>query len=119
MQLIITIPAQPATQMMERRAVLSACYRDGSLLLSARDFKKPATFVLSPKSLFPWEEFIAKLLIAWQLCDYTDVPQQFRPLKRIPQFVLDGLAAESIENKLRILATLRLQGYFSALPARK
>lgn len=119
MPLVVTIPAQDATHMKERRAVLSVCYRDGSLLLDARDFMKPARFTLASNALFPWEEFLAKLLIAWQMCDYTDVPLQFRPLKRIPQFVLDGLPAEPVLNKLKILATLRSQGYFPALPLRK
>lgn len=105
--------------MKERRAVLSICYRDGSLLLDSRDFQKPARFTLAPNCLFPWEEFIAKLLIAWQMCDYTDVPPQFRPLKRIPQFVLDRLPAEPIMNKLKVLATLRIQGYFPPLPSRR
>jgi len=105
--------------MKERRAVLFACYRDGSLLLDSRDFEKPARFTLEKDDTFPWEEFIAKLLIAWQMCDYSDVPPQFQPQKRLPQFVLDGLPSEPITNKLKILATLRTQGYFPALPNRK
>lgn len=119
MSLILTIPAQPATQMMERQAALFACYKDGSLLLDARDYKKPARFVLTQADNFPWEQFIAKMLYTWQLGEYTDLPQQFRPQKRIPQFVLDGLPAEPLANKLKILATLRQQGYFTALPTRK
>ena len=119
MQLILAIPAQPATQMKERQAALLACYRDGSLLLDARDYEKPARFTLTKDDVFPWEQFIGKLLCAWQLSDYTDVPPQFRPLKRIPQYVIDGLPAEETTNKLKILATLRSQGYFPALTARK
>ena len=119
MQLVLTIPAQPATQMKERQAALFACYKDGSLLLDARDYQKPARFYLTAKDTFPWEAFLAKMLCAWQLGDYTDVPPQFRPQKRIPQFVLDGLPAEPLANKLKILATLRQQGYFTALPTRK
>ena len=119
MPLILTIPAQPATQMMERQAALFACYKDGSLLLDARDFKKPARFVLTQADNFPWEQFIAKMLYAWQLGDYTDLPPQFKPQKRIPQFVLDGLPTEPNAIKLKVLAALRQQGYFSALPTRK
>ena len=119
MPLILTIPAQPATHMMERLAALFACYKDGSLLLDARDFKKPARFVLTQADNFPWEQFIEKMLFAWQLGDYTDLPPQFKPLKRIPQFVLDELPAEPTANKLKVLATLRTQGYFPALTARK
>ena len=59
------------------------------------------------------------MLCAWQLGDYSDVPPQFRPCKRIPQFVLDGFPAEPLESKLKILATLRTQGFFPALPAKK
>ena len=119
MQLILAIPAQPATQLKERQAALLACYRDGSLLLDARDGEKPARFYLNKDATFPWEEFIGKMMCAWQLSDYTDVPPQFRPQKRIPQYVIDGLPAEPTANKLKILATLRSQGYFSALPSRK
>lgn len=119
MQLILNITAQPATHNEDRQAALFCCYKDGSLLLDARDNKKPARFYLTPKDSFPWEEFIGKLLIAWQLCDYSDVPMQFRPQKRIPQFVLDGIPEEPLANKLKILATLRKQGYFPALPGRK
>lgn len=119
MQLVLTIPAQPATQMKERQAALLVCYRDGTLLLDARDYEKPARFYLTPKDVFPWEQFLAKMLCAWQLGDYSDVPPQFKPQKRIPQFVVDGFPAEPLENKLKILATLRTQGYFPALTARK
>lgn len=119
MQLVLTIPAQPATQMKERQAALLACYRDGTLLLDARDYEKPARFYLTPKDVFPWGQFLAKMLCAWQLGDYSDVPPQFKPQKRIPQFVVDGFPAEPLENKLKILATLRTQGYFPALTARK
>ena len=119
MQLVLTIPAQSATQMKERQAALLACYRDGTLLLDARDYEKPARFYLTPKDVFPWEQFLAKMLCAWQLGDYSDVPPQFKPQKRIPQFVVDGFPAEPLENKLKILATLRTQGYFPALTARK
>jgi hypothetical protein len=119
MSLILTIPAQPATQMMERQAALFACYKDGSLHLDSTDFKKPARFVLTQADVFPWDEFIAKMLYVWQLGDYRDLPPQFRPQKRIPQFVLDGLPSEPTANKLKILATLRQQGYFPTLTARK
>ena len=105
--------------MKDRRAALFSCFKDGTLLLDARDNQKPARFYLAPSDNFPWETFFAKMLAAWQLGDYADVPPQFRPLKRIPQFVIDGFPAEPLENKCKILATLRKQGYFSALSARK
>ena len=118
-QLILDIPAQPATQNKERHAALFSRFKDGTLLLDARDGLKPARFYLTPADTFPWDGFIAKMLIAWQLGDFTDIPPQFRPQKRIPQFVIDGLPAETTQNKLKILATLRAQGYFTALPAKK
>ena len=119
MSLILTIPAQPATQMMERQAALFACYKDGTLLLDSLDYKKPARFTLTQSDVFPWDEFIGKMLYAWQLGDYRDLPQQFRPQKRIPQFVLDGIGKEPTASKLKILATLRQQGYFPALTSHK
>jgi hypothetical protein len=119
LQLVLNIPAQPATQMKERQAALFACYKDGTLLLDARDYHKPSRFYLSTKDTFPWEQFLEKMLCAWQLGDYSDVPPQFRPCKRIPQFVLDGFPAEPLANKLKILAALRTQGFFPALPAKK
>lgn len=119
MSLILTIPAQPATQMTERQAALFACYKDGTLLLDSLDYKKPARFTLTQSDVFPWDEFIGKMLYAWQLGDYRDLPQQFRPQKRIPQFVLDGIGKEPTASKLKILATLRQQGYFPTLTNRK
>lgn len=105
--------------MKERQAALFACYKDGTLLLDARDYHKPSRFYLSTRDSFPWEQFLEKMLCAWQLGDYSDVPPQFRPCKRIPQFVLDGFPAEPLESKLKILAALRSQGFFPALPAKK
>lgn len=87
--------------------------------MDARDAEKPARFTLTKEDIFPWEEFLGKLLIAWQLGDYSDVPPQFRPQKRIPQFVLDGFPKEPLPSKLKILATLRQQGYFTTLANRK
>jgi len=112
-QLILDIKAQPATRNEVRQAALFMCYKDGSLLLDARDNKKPARFYLTPQDQFPWESFLGKLLVAWQLGDYTDVPPPFRPKKRIPPFVIEGFGAEPLETKFKILA------YFSALPGRK
>lgn len=115
MEIILNIPAQPATLNEERLAALSICFRDGTLLLTERDKKKPAQFYLKPTDTFPWEQFLEKLLVAWQLGDYTGVPKAFQPQKRIPQFVIDGFPAEPLPNKLKILATLRSQGYFPTL----
>ena len=115
MKIVVVIPAQPATSNEERQAALSSCYRDGSLLLEAKDGKKPARFTLKPGDLFPWDQFIPKMLVNWQLSEFRDVPREFRPQKRIPDFVLEGLPKESIANQLKVLATLRAQGYFPPL----
>lgn len=119
MKIVLVIPAQPATLFEERQAVLLSCFRDGSLLLEGKDGKKPAQFYMTTDDNFPWSEFIQKMLVAWQLSDYVGVPNEFKPLKRIPQFVIDGIVNEPQINQLKILATLRQQGYFCALPARK
>ena len=113
--MVLVIQAQPATSNEERQAVLFSCYRDGSLLLEAKDGKKPARFFLKPGDTFPWEQFLPKLLVNWQLSDYKDIPKEFKPLKRIPEFVTEGLLKEPLENQLKILATLRAQGYFPTL----
>jgi hypothetical protein len=113
--MVLVIQAQPATSNEERQAVLFSCYRDGSLLLEAKDGKKPARFFLKLCDTFPWEQFLPKLLVNWQLSDYKDIPKEFKPLKRIPEFVTEGLLKEPLENQLKILATLRAQGYFPAL----
>ena len=117
--MVLVIPAQPATSNEERRAMLLGCYRDGSLLLEAKDSKKPARFYLNPKDIFPWDQFLPKLLVNWQLSEFKDVPKEFKPQKRIPEFVIEGFLKETLGNQLKILATLRSQGYFSALPTRK
>lgn len=119
MKIVLVIPAQPATQNQERQAALLSCFRDGSLLLEGKDGLKPAQFFMSIKDNFPWGDFLQKMLVAWQLSDYDGVPKEFRPQKRIPQFVLDGILNEPQENQLKILATLRQQGYFSNLPIRR
>lgn len=116
MQFILTIPAQPATHNEIRQAVLFSCFRDGSLQLEERDGKKPARFTLTSKDIFPWEQYLPQLYAAWHFGDYKEVPLQFRPLKRIPEFVLEGIEQETIKNQLKILSTLRSQGYFPALP---
>lgn len=115
MQLILEIPAQKATNDTLRKAAVRACYKDGSLLLDARDNLKPATFTLFPSDNFPWTQFIEKLLAAWQLCDYSDVPEAFKPIKQIPAFVIEGLPREPVPQQLKVLATLRSQGYFAPL----
>lgn len=115
MQLILEIPAQKATNNERRKAAVLACYKDGSLLLDARDNLKPARFTMFPTDDFPWTQFIAKLLAAWQLCDYSDVPEAFKPIKQIPTFVIEGLPNEPVPQQLKILATLRTQGYFAPL----
>lgn len=113
--MVLVIPAQPATSNEERQAVLFSCNRDGSLLLEGKDGKKPARFSLKPGDRFPWEQFLPKLLVNWQLSDYKDIPKEFVPQKRIPEFVTEGLLGEPPENQLKILATLRKQGYFPPL----
>ena len=115
MKMVLVIPAQPATSNEERQAVLFSCFRDGSLLLEAKDGKKPARFYLRPNDLFPWDQFLPKLLVNWQLSDFKDIPREFCPQKRIPEFVLEGILKEPLETQLKILATLRAQGYFPAL----
>ena len=115
MQLILNIPAQQATNNEARKAAVIACYKNGSLLLDARDNLKPARFIMNPSDNFPWTEFIEKLLAAWQLCDYSDVPDAFKPIKQIPTFVIEGLPLEPISQQLKVLASLRSQGYFAPL----
>ena len=115
MQLILNIPAQKATDGASRKAAVIACYKDGSLLLDARDNLKPARFTMHPSDIFPWTEFIEKLLAAWQLCDYSDVPEAFKPIKQIPPFVIEGLPREPVPQQLKVLASLRTQGYFAPL----
>ena len=117
--MVLVIPSQPATMNEERQAALFSCFRDGSLLLEEKDGKKPARFFLKPRDSFPWDQFLPKLLVNWQLSDYKDIPKEFIPQKRIPEFILEGILKEPLENQLKILATLRSQGYFSSLPLRK
>ncbi len=99
--------------------MLLSCYRDGSLLLGARDGKKPSQFFLAPSDKFPWDQFIEKMLVAWQLGDNEDLPREFQPQKRIPPFVTEGLLGETLPNQLKVLATLRQQGYFPPLRVTK
>lgn len=117
--MVLIIPAQPATQNRERQAVLFSCFRDGSILMDAKDGQKPPRFYLKSSDKFPWDQFIPKLLVNWQLSAYKDLPREFKPLKRIPDFVLQGILQENEANQLKILATLRSQGYFLPLPLRK
>jgi hypothetical protein len=115
LQLILEIPPQKATNNASRKAAVIACYKDGSLLLDARDNLKPARFTMRTTDNFPWREFIEKLLAAWQLCDYSDVPEAFKPIKQIPPFVIEGILSEPIPQQLKVLAALRMQGYFAPL----
>lgn len=119
MKIIVVIPPQEATKNVERLGTVLQCFRDGSLLVDCKDGKKPEQFYLTSKDNFPWSEFIQKMLVAWQLSDYEGVPREFRPQKRIPQFVLDDILKETPANQLKVLAALRQQEYFCALPVRK
>lgn len=119
MKIISVIPPQAATQNQERQGTVLQCFRDGALLIEGKDGKKPARFYMTTKDNFPWGNFIQKMLVAWQLSDYEGVPREFRPLKRIPQFVLDNILKETPANQLKVLAALRQQGYFCTLPTRK
>ncbi|SHK64190.1 hypothetical protein [Fibrobacter sp. UWEL] len=119
MKIVLVIPPQAATQNQERQGSVLGCFRDGSLLIDGKDGKKPAQFYLTPKDNFPWGQFIEKMLVGWQLANMEDIPPEFRPQKRLPQFVLDGILQETQANQLKILATLRQQGYFSPLPQPK
>ena len=115
MQLVLEIEAQPATLGVARQGVLTSCHRDGSLFIESRDGIKPAHFTLTSSDKFPWNQFLPKLLTAWQLGDMEDVPHAFRPQKRLPEFVLEGFGNEPLENQLKILSTLRKQGFFPKL----
>lgn len=115
MRLVLEIEAQPATLGVARQGVLTSCRRDGSLLIESRDGIKPAYFTLTPSDKFPWDQFLPKLLAAWQLGDMEDVPDAFRPQKRLPEFVLEEFGNEPQENQLKILSTLRKQGFFPKL----
>lgn len=117
MQLILDIPAQPATNNEKRQAALYLCFKEGSLLLDARDNLKPARILLKPTDKFPWSEFLEKLFAAWQLGDYEDVPPPFKPQKQIPTFVIEDFFKEKLAQQLKILAVLRTQGYFPPLPS--
>lgn len=119
MKIIVVIPPQAATDNQERLGSVLRCFRDGSILIDGRDRKKPAQFYLTPRDNFPWGQFIEKILVGWQLANMEDIPPEFRPLKRLPQFVLDGILQETQPNQLKILATLRQQGYFCELPQPK
>ena len=99
--------------------MLFSCFRDGSLLLEGKDGKKPARFFFTPQDQFPWADFIQKMMVAWQLGDYSELPREFHPQKRIPPFVTDELLNETLPNQMKVLATLRQQGYFPPLQARK
>ena len=115
MRLELEIPAQEATHGVERQGVVFSCHRDGTLVIDATDGLKPASFALASTDVFPWEQFLEKLLVSWQLGDMEDVPIAFRPKKRLPQFVLEGFSREPLVNQLKILSTLRKQGFFPAL----
>ena len=115
MQLVLEIEAQPATLGVARQGVLTSCRRDGSLFIESRDGIKPAQFNLTPSDNFPWNQFLPKLLLAWQLGDMEGVPDACRPQKRLPEFVLEGFGNEPLENQLKILSTLRKQGFFPKL----
>ena len=87
-------------------------------MIESRDGLKPGQFTLSPADKFPWDQFLPKLLAAWQMGDMEDIPAAFRPQKRIPEFVLEGFDKEPLENQLKILSTLRKQGFFPKLPTK-
>lgn len=118
MELILEIAPQKATNLKKRLAVLEQCFQDGSLLLNARDGKKPAQFTLTPEDDFPWEAFFKKLRVLWWASSHESIPYAFRLQKRVSEELLNQMDFLKGQDLLKALAALRANKYFPPLPKR-
>ncbi|HOG68166.1 MAG TPA: hypothetical protein PLT31_02770 [Fibrobacteraceae bacterium] len=116
MEIVLEIAPQKATHLKKRLAVLEQYFRDGSLLLSARDGEKPAQFILHSKDSFPWLAFFKKLRVFWWASSHQAIPYAFRLQKRVPEELLAELDLLSEPELLDALAALRANKYFPPLP---
>jgi hypothetical protein len=116
MEIILEIPSQKSTYDKTRLATVIRVYEDGGILLEARDNSKPAQFRLQPGDSFPWLFFLKKVCVAWHLSAMRALPFEFRPLRRIPQEIVDAIPDLGEKDAFKILDALRAQEYLPKLP---
>lgn len=113
MELILQIPAQPATRNEQRQMVLTGLDFLQSVTLEARDSKLPSRLIL-PKEKFPWAQFLQKLSVAWKLSRNDAIAPEFRLQKKLPD-IFEGLIPQlSDKESLELLERLGKARFFSA-----
>lgn len=88
----------------QRKVILRALLENGSVLVEAIDGLKPAQFSVHGTQ-FPWGNYLPKIYRAWYLSN--PVPAHFKPLKRIPNPVIEQLEKATQVEQMQILKALR------------
>ncbi|NLB62768.1 MAG: hypothetical protein GX801_01500 [Fibrobacter sp.] len=99
---------------IKRRVVLRTLRSDGKVVVEAIDGLKPA-LIYVPGPEFPWQYFLPKIYRAWFLS--RPVPLHFKPLKRIPEPVIEKLQKSSLPEQMQILKALRAGGFLPQVRA--
>ena len=116
MEIILEIPPQSSTHQIPRLAKVIQVFENGGVLLEGRDGHKPAQFRLQPRDSFPWLLFFQKVCVAWELSSLQAIPYEYRPLRRIPQEIVDIIPKVNEKEALKIIETLRTKGFLPKLP---
>ena len=114
MDLILQIPAQPATCYIPRQMMLVGLDFQNSVIAEAKDGKIPAEIRFTENDPFPWGDFLQKLAVAWNLSRNDAIPKIFQVKKPLPHEVVELIPQVPAESARRLLEELGKAGYFSA-----
>lgn len=114
MEIIVQIPPQPLTLNEPRSMTVLGMDFQNAVITEARDGKLPAQIRFTESDPFPWEQFLQKLAVLWQLSQNDAIPKVFRLKKTLPQQIVDLLPQVAAKDSLNVLKQLGSAGFISA-----
>lgn len=114
MEIILQIPAQRATQNIPRQMTVTGIDFQNGVLAEARDAKLPGTLRFTEHDDFPWDQFLQKLAVLWQLSQNGNIPPAFRLKKKLPTGISENIPSLTSRDSLRLLEKLGALGFISA-----
>lgn len=114
MEIVLQIPAQPATEGVPRQMVLVEIDFQNGVIVEARDAKHPARIRFVKGDIFPWDQFLQKLAVYWQLSRNDAIPRKFRLKKKLPQELNDWIPKLTSKESLTVLKQLNDAGFITA-----
>lgn len=118
MDIILEIPAQSATYGISRQMRLVQISQEGLPIAEACDALLPARICFSERDNFPWDAYLNKISIFWQLSKNDLLPYAFRLKKNIPEELykaIPRLSANEALDLLHKLGKLKVIDAFSKL----